>query len=223
MAPSFRSRLGCCSYSQQLSRHGRQSSGRHPGIEVGVVPLWVSGAQGSSTHSDGQLPLSSLPHSILGETSSYWIVLLPTLLWTLPSPTHCEQAGTFRQDRSTGLQVGTLCVCTLVHSQLGHTLLVAPESHFVLYLGFVSACPTPLARASSLPSWATATINFPSTSQPLCSTYWTPPSCLCSHCHPLSSWSLPCLVNSPPRSLFSDSPRWASLRLTPHSMSPLVN
>lgn len=77
--------------------------------------------------------------------------------------------------------------------------------------------------------YTTAAINFLSAHLASVPQFPAPPTgpippCLCSHCQPLSSWSLPCLFNSPPpRSLFSDPPRWAPLSLTPHGLSPLMN
>lgn len=117
-----------------------------------------------------------------------------------------------------------MCMYTGTLSAWPHSPCGSRKS-FVLYLGFVSVCPTPLVRASCqvllISILGYCNHQFPV--RPSASAPPTGPH-LCSHGHPLSSWPLPCLVNSPPpRSLFSDSPRWAPLRLTPHSMSPLMN
>lgn len=84
-----------------------------------------------------------------------------------------------------------LCVYTLIYSQLGHTLLVAPESYFVLSrLCFCLSNPTGQGLRPGSPHFHLGLLQ-PSISCPplsfcapiLCPTYRTSPSCLCSHCH----------------------------------------
>lgn len=111
---------------------------KHPGMEVGVVPLWVSGAQVSSAHFDSQLPLSSRPHSMLGETSSYWIVLLPALLWISPLPlTVSKQAPSGRtgaRDFTWERRVDTGTLSAWPHSPCGprRSLCALPRLCFFL-------------------------------------------------------------------------------------------
>lgn len=179
-------------------------------LQIATISAWISELRKHPGMGVREVPLSQEPtgpaHTLMASSPSPTIPCLEKLHSTGLS---CLQAYTglspilltVSKQVPSG-RTGTLdfkCE-SCVHTLSSARLCVTPESHFVFYLGFVSACPTslpgPQARFSSLPAWANTTINFlsalsASAHQSSAIPTGSPPSCLCSHCHPLSSGPSP--------------------------------